>query len=165
MSMDLTDDKSTLVQVMAWCRQATSHYMIHSPDSITWFILRSALVSVGMLPSQISERSDNFNTKYRGFEISRDPVVRRLTTQWALPQTMSPDIGPKSHFHWPDNRLRIQLIKQGIGQLLNEAHITVRCDSLSRITVYLNVYSGADQRNHQSSVVNAPAILQSCTEP
>ena len=27
MSMDLTDDKSTLVQVMAWCRQATSHYM------------------------------------------------------------------------------------------------------------------------------------------
>ena len=24
-SLDLTDDKSTLVQVMAWCRQATSH--------------------------------------------------------------------------------------------------------------------------------------------
>ena len=27
MSPDLTDDKSTLVQVMAWCRQATSHYL------------------------------------------------------------------------------------------------------------------------------------------
>ena len=27
MSMDLTDDKSTLVQVMVWCRQATSHYL------------------------------------------------------------------------------------------------------------------------------------------
>ena len=27
MSLDLTDDKSTLVQVMAWCHQATSHYM------------------------------------------------------------------------------------------------------------------------------------------
>ena len=27
MPMDLTDDKSTLVQVMAWCRQATSHYL------------------------------------------------------------------------------------------------------------------------------------------
>ena len=25
--LDLTDDKSTLVQVMAWCRQATSHYL------------------------------------------------------------------------------------------------------------------------------------------
>ena len=27
MSLDLTDDKSTLVQVVAWCRQATSHYL------------------------------------------------------------------------------------------------------------------------------------------
>ena len=27
MSPDFTDDKSTLVQVMAWCRQATSHYL------------------------------------------------------------------------------------------------------------------------------------------
>ena len=27
MPHDLTDDKSTLVQVMAWCRQATSHYL------------------------------------------------------------------------------------------------------------------------------------------
>ena len=26
MSLDLTYDKSTLVQVMAWCREATSHY-------------------------------------------------------------------------------------------------------------------------------------------
>ena len=27
MSLDLTEDKSTLVQLMAWCHQATSHYM------------------------------------------------------------------------------------------------------------------------------------------
>ena len=27
MLQDLTDDKSTLVQVMTWCRQATSHYL------------------------------------------------------------------------------------------------------------------------------------------
>ena len=27
MPLDLTDDKSTSVQVMAWCRQATSHYL------------------------------------------------------------------------------------------------------------------------------------------
>ena len=27
MSLDLTDDKSTLVQVMAWCHQATRHYL------------------------------------------------------------------------------------------------------------------------------------------
>ena len=27
MSLDFIDDQSTLVQVMAWCRQATSHYL------------------------------------------------------------------------------------------------------------------------------------------
>ena len=27
-AQDITDDKSTLVQVMAWCHQATSHYLI-----------------------------------------------------------------------------------------------------------------------------------------
>ena len=27
MPLDLTDDESTLVQVMAWCHQATSHYL------------------------------------------------------------------------------------------------------------------------------------------
>ena len=27
MPQDLSDDKSALVQVMAWCRQATSHYL------------------------------------------------------------------------------------------------------------------------------------------
>ena len=30
MPLDLTDDKSTLVQVMAWCRQATKQ------QAITW---------------------------------------------------------------------------------------------------------------------------------
>ena len=40
--LDLTDDKSTLVQVMAWCRQATSHYLTQfwlrtvSPYGIPW---------------------------------------------------------------------------------------------------------------------------------
>ena len=42
MSPDLTDDKSTLVQVMAWCRQATSHYLNQfwprspTPYGVTW---------------------------------------------------------------------------------------------------------------------------------
>ena len=46
MPLDLNDDKSTLVQVMAWCRQATSHYLRQcwprsmSPNGVTkpqWF--------------------------------------------------------------------------------------------------------------------------------
>ena len=41
MPLHLTDDKSTLVQVMAWCRQATSHYLSQcwprsvSPNGVT----------------------------------------------------------------------------------------------------------------------------------
>ena len=36
MSLDFTDDQSTLVQVMAWCRQATSHYLSQCwPGSLT----------------------------------------------------------------------------------------------------------------------------------
>ena len=36
MTQDSTDDKSTLVQVMAWCRQATSHYLSQCwPGSVT----------------------------------------------------------------------------------------------------------------------------------
>ena len=39
MSLDFTDEKSTLVQVMAWCHQATSHYLSQcgprSPDGVT----------------------------------------------------------------------------------------------------------------------------------
>ena len=35
-SVDFTDDQSTLVQVMAWCRQATSHYLSQCwPRSLT----------------------------------------------------------------------------------------------------------------------------------
>ena len=35
-SLDFTDDQSTLVQVMAWCRQATSHYLSQSwPRSLS----------------------------------------------------------------------------------------------------------------------------------
>ena len=36
MTLGLTDDKSTLVQVMAWCRQATSHYPSQGWPSSMW---------------------------------------------------------------------------------------------------------------------------------
>ena len=36
LSLDLTDDKSTLVPVMAWCRQATSHFTWSYVDQVLW---------------------------------------------------------------------------------------------------------------------------------
>ena len=46
MSLDFTDNQSTLVQVMAWCRRTTSHYLSHcwskslSPYGVTrpWWV-------------------------------------------------------------------------------------------------------------------------------
>ena len=57
MSLDFTDYQSTLVQVMAWCRQATSHYLnqcwprslsLYSVTRPQWvnFIQRSAPGSI-----------------------------------------------------------------------------------------------------------------------
>ena len=50
MSLDLTDDKSTLVQVMAWCRQATSHYLSQCwPRSLSPYgVTRPQLVNFAM---------------------------------------------------------------------------------------------------------------------
>ena len=57
MPLDLTDDKSTLVQVMSWCRQATSHYLCQcwprsmSPNGVTrpqWVDIQSAIRFHGM---------------------------------------------------------------------------------------------------------------------
>ena len=54
MSLNFADDQSTLVQVMAWCRQATSHYLSQcwprylSPYSITrpqWVKFNIAVIS------------------------------------------------------------------------------------------------------------------------
>ena len=53
MPRDLTDNKSTLVQVMAWCRQATSHYLSQcwpssmSPHGVT----RPQRVHMTILPN------------------------------------------------------------------------------------------------------------------
>ena len=66
MSLDLTYDKSTLVQVMAWCRQATSPDLSQCwPTSVTilchqatmgyrWICLLWYLVSGGTTPNQAS---------------------------------------------------------------------------------------------------------------
>ena len=59
MWLNFTDDKSTLVQVMAWCRQATSHYLsqcwpkslspygVTRPQWVNVFVLWSYLLHCG----------------------------------------------------------------------------------------------------------------------
>ena len=43
--LDLTDDKSILVQVMAWCRQATSHF---PGDTFPSIIVRGGGIVAGV---------------------------------------------------------------------------------------------------------------------
>ena len=66
---DLTDDKSTLVQVMAWCCQTTSHYL-----SQCW---HSSLSPYGITrPQWVKNNQMNINTNYAalrsGDEVSWD---------------------------------------------------------------------------------------------
>ena len=52
MQLNLTDDKSTLIQVMAWCRQATSHYLSQCwPRSLSPYVVtRPQRVNIQSLP-------------------------------------------------------------------------------------------------------------------
>ena len=72
MSLGLTDDKSTLVQVMAWCRQATSHYLsLHWPRSVSLYgIIRPQWVHV--ILKSVLDKSIHMGTKGWGREFSKD---------------------------------------------------------------------------------------------
>ena len=78
MPQDLTDDKSTLVQVMAWCRQATSHYL-----SQCWLSSLSPYVA---RPQWVKQNSHSMNPmikvsnyihilKYQGFSRKYSCVI------------------------------------------------------------------------------------------
>ena len=82
MPLDLTDDKSTLVQVMAWCRQATSHYLSQcwpscmSPYGITrpqWvkIIVLSLLLPRKLYQCRHCLHMRNFNSDLEYFLIFR----------------------------------------------------------------------------------------------
>ena len=92
MSLDFTEDQSTLVQVMAWCRQATSHYLSQSwPRSLLPYgVARpqcvnsdcfSILVSLGLsLPT---------NTFPKIFQNHKSETTSIYITQQAM---ISPDL-------------------------------------------------------------------------
>ena len=67
MPLDLTDDKSALVQVMAWCRQATSHYLsqcwprsmasngVTRPQWVNAYSMRIARIEIDQIWRRISQ--------------------------------------------------------------------------------------------------------------
>ena len=55
MSLDVFDDQSTLVQVMAWCRQAVSHYLSQCwPRSLSLYgVITAAGIDTEIIPEKI----------------------------------------------------------------------------------------------------------------
>ena len=115
MPLDLTDDKSTLVQVMAWCRQATSHYLSQcwprsmSPYGITrpqWvnslrptdiyiYIYISKRLCFGPLLKQmwLNQAKDSLRQWINGWNMLSTQVhinqvgLNCMTWQWAIQHT------------------------------------------------------------------------------
>ena len=76
--VDLTDDKSTLVQVMAWCRQATSHYLSHcwhrsmSPFCVT----RPQWVNTPSYRFKTFKKKDPVSIQRPSFQVWRFPIIQ-----------------------------------------------------------------------------------------
>ena len=66
MSLDFTEDKSTLVQVMAWCRQATSHYLSqYWPKSVSPYgVIWPQWVNLESITKKLYELDDNVNMHF-----------------------------------------------------------------------------------------------------
>ena len=118
MPQDLTDDKSTLVQVMAWCSQATSHYLNQCwPRSPTPYgVIRpqwvkapghsSHIIIIEWIKGFLSISYENsFNTlnielflrKRKNtctFSIISPLVARFMEPKWGPPGSCQPQVGP-----------------------------------------------------------------------
>ena len=82
MSLDLTDDESALVQVMAWCRQATSHYL-----SQCW-------------PSSMSPYDDTRPQWDKYLLWENEQFIRLLISKYLLPFIPTP---PHITSYWRNN--------------------------------------------------------------
>ena len=117
MSLDLNDDKSTLVQVMAWCRQATSRYLSQcwprslSPYDVTgpqWVNPCCAEISWGNSYECIFEFFNNFSSlKYLKSFLMEDINLPIWHTQYHCGW-------------WPGNARRQGISSHGIGLFIPE---------------------------------------------
>ena len=97
MSPDFTDDQSTLVQVMAWCRQATSHYLSQcwlrylSPYGVTrpqWVKVKWSVINADSLIYGISTDPFQMFTEHKikgpAYEITHYiyNVYHQYSTNW-----------------------------------------------------------------------------------
>ena len=109
MTLDFTDDQSTLVQVMAWCRQATSHYLSQcwprclSPYGVTRPQCISKLTTIGSDNGLCVAWSVPHHYLNWCWNIVNSNLINKL--QWNLKRNSNSRIFKKMHLkmscaHW-----------------------------------------------------------------
>ena len=111
MPQNITDDKSTLVQVIAWCRQATSHYLSQcwpkslSPYNVTWPQWINPLAP-GRGGSQFKTMNFKLVIQDNSFgahcEIALMWMPQDLTNQWEVNMASGNGLVPSSNKPLPD---------------------------------------------------------------
>ena len=80
MPQNTFDDKSILAQVMAWCRQATSHYLSQCwPRSVSCVVTRPQWISY-MMASVSSDQADQLIPEYN----SQNKWIEKNTSFWNM---------------------------------------------------------------------------------
>ena len=97
-SLNFTDDQSTLVQVMAWCRQATSHYLSQCwPRSLSPYgITRPEWVKG---PWDIKSMRNSLRESAQ-YEINGLAQQRRNSSELAMELSLSYTKPPNCEKHW-----------------------------------------------------------------
>ena len=160
LSLDRTDDKSTLVQVMVWCRQATSHHLGQcwprslSPYGVTrpqWVLIMKGIewFAEGLLIR------NNFYIHLISMHLHIEISLSQL---WNTRVTFH-----KLCFFHNSNSLENFFCCSLITSLwtttnlfrcnhYNDVIMSTMTSHITSLTiVYSTVYSGTDQRKHQSS--------------
>ena len=155
MAMDLTDRKSTLVQVMAWCRQATNHYLSQCwPRSLSslghnelthwsliWHLLNWVIIGSGNGVSSI---------QYHQAINKIDKVFWSIGTNFSETEIKTQNFLPRRCI-WK-------------CCVINNSHFVLDSICLSDTIGSLNHLLGLVQ-DCSISIANALEILQSCTKP
>ena len=111
MPQDFTDVKSTLVQVMAWCRQATSHYLNQCwpRSSMPYGVTRPQWVNTIMVAWLLMTWQSKETLSYRQVSnISRTKSQHlkdsRTALQLSLTNTLKPDVESKMKMQFEQRR-------------------------------------------------------------
>ena len=116
MPLNLTDDKSTLVQVMAWCRQATSHYLSQcwtrslSPYGVArpqWVNMLKWWIS-SLITSIPSFKKESSSALLKASRLCIEYFGRPAQNSWTSYSNHSPVTWASWHLKSPANGLFVQ---------------------------------------------------------